>query len=283
MKKYEFIVFILTYGRGDNVVTYQSLRKAGYNGRIVMVCSDDDKQLPKYKEKYGEDVVVFSKEDYVEGYDLMDNFGERRAILFARNACFDIAERLGYEYFIEMDDDFTAFNYRVPQGRILRAFPIKSISNIFQLYFTYMEAIGANTIAFAQPGDFIGGAGNVFPQRIMSRRKVMNLFFLTTKRRFKFSGMMNEDVTTYTTLGSRGELFLTVPHCTLTQQISQKSSGGMSEYYKDGGTYQKTMYSIMSHPSSIRIREMGWHFRRIHHNINWNRTVPRIIREEYKK
>ena len=49
---------------------------------------------------------------------------------------------------------------------------------------------------------------------------------------------MNEDVTTYTTLGSRGELFFTVTKANIVQKQSQSVSGGMTEVYKDSGTYE---------------------------------------------
>ena len=39
----EFAAFILTHGRPDNVLTYDSLKKAGYTGRIVLIIDNEDK------------------------------------------------------------------------------------------------------------------------------------------------------------------------------------------------------------------------------------------------
>ena len=50
----EFAVFILTHGRPDNVVTYQTLGRSGYTGRIVVVIDDEDKTAKQYEDKFPE-------------------------------------------------------------------------------------------------------------------------------------------------------------------------------------------------------------------------------------
>lgn len=54
---------------------------------------------------------------------------------------------------------------------------------------------------------------------------------------FKFFGKINEDVNTYTLLGSRGNLFFQIPHVSLNQVTTQQSNGGMTDIYLDSGTY----------------------------------------------
>ena len=62
-----FVAFILTHGRSDNVMTYRTARKAGYTGRIVLVLDNEDKQAEQYFAKYGrENCYVFDKQKYVE-------------------------------------------------------------------------------------------------------------------------------------------------------------------------------------------------------------------------
>ncbi|EFI4081186.1 TPA: hypothetical protein J5F60_004390 [Escherichia coli] len=39
----DFCVFILTHGRPDKVLTYRTLRRAGYTGKIFIVVDDEDK------------------------------------------------------------------------------------------------------------------------------------------------------------------------------------------------------------------------------------------------
>ena len=45
----KFAAFILTHGRPDNVLTYDSLKKAGYTGRIVLIIDNEDKNKEKYQ------------------------------------------------------------------------------------------------------------------------------------------------------------------------------------------------------------------------------------------
>lgn len=117
MRHKSFVVFILTHGRAANVKTIKSLRKAGYTGKVLLVIDNEDEQEEHYKRIYGEqNVVVFDKLDIAERYDTMDTFDERRTIFYARNACFEIAEKLGYEYFLELDDDYTQFAYKTVKG-----------------------------------------------------------------------------------------------------------------------------------------------------------------------
>ena len=56
-------VFILSHGRPDNVITYETLRKQGYTGKIYIIVDDEDKTINKYKEKYKNEIIVFSKQN----------------------------------------------------------------------------------------------------------------------------------------------------------------------------------------------------------------------------
>lgn len=39
----DFCAFILTHGRPGKVLTYRTLRRAGYTGKIFIVVDDEDK------------------------------------------------------------------------------------------------------------------------------------------------------------------------------------------------------------------------------------------------
>ena len=54
----------------------------------------------------------------------------------------------------------------------------------------------------------------------------------------------------------------------------------MTDVYLDYGTYVKSFFSVMYNPSSVKISHIGKH-KRIHHQINWNNAVPKIISEDY--
>jgi len=283
MKEKDFAVFILTHGRANTMVTYRALLKAGYTGKVYFIIDNEDKTAEDYINKYGKsNVIIFDKLKESKTTDSGDNFNNRKAIVYARNACFEIAKNLGVKYFLQLDDDYTDFRYKFNAKGEYGNWPIKNIDNILDILLDFYKKIPAKSIAMAQGGDFIGG-GESSMSILKLRRKCMNTFLCSTERPFKYCGTMNEDVTTYTKLGSNGFLFFTLTNVAINQLATQSVTGGMTEVYKEGGTYIKSFYSIMYHPSSITVKLMGTEHKRLHHSVKWVNTVPLILNEKYKK
>lgn len=246
----DFCAFILTHGRPDKVLTYRTLRRAGYTGKIFIVVDDEDKTRHQYMAEFGEQVLVFSKADIASRFDEADNFGDRRSIFYARNACFDLAKLVGCKYFIQLDDDYHEFQFRVDRNYDQAYFPIRKLDAILSEMLAYYESIPALSIAMSQGGDFLGDNGG---HASWVKRKAMNSFICSVDRPFSFMGRINEDVNTYTNLGRCGELFMTIGAVQLGQKQTQKNSGGMTELYLDSGTYVKSFYSVMYSPSCVKI------------------------------
>lgn len=280
----DFAAFILTHGRPDNVKTVKSLRDGGYTGLIYIVVDDLDKTKDQYIKNFGDQVVVFDKKAIAETFDQADNFDDMRAIIYARNACFEIAKDLGVQYFIQLDDDYQSFDYRFSNSLdfLKPEKKIKSLDRVFDLMVQFLKASGADSVAMAQNGDFIGGSKGSFAQLVTAKRKAMNSFICCSEKPFKFIGRVNEDVNTYTHGQSKGLLFFTLNQVSLQQMTTQKNKGGMTDLYLDSGTYVKSFYSVMFQPSSVKIKLMGAKNKRLHHSVNWNCTAPKILRESVK-
>lgn len=284
----DFAAFILTHGRPDRVYTYDTLRKAGYTGQIYIVIDNEDKKAQEYRDRYGAEVLQFDKAGIAATFDEGDNFGDRRAIVYARNACFELARQVGARFFIQLDDDyrmgfFLRFNAALRYGNTPK---IKaSLDEILTIMLEFQQSTPALTVAMSQGGDHIGGnsGGEQVPRL---KRKAMNSFICDVERPFTFVGRINEDVNTYTAEARRGALFLTVMQVQVNQPVTQSNAGGMSDLYLDSGTYVKSFYSVMYCPSSVKIGQLGDprspHFR-IHHKIDWPKTAACILREEWKK
>jgi hypothetical protein len=281
----DFAVFILTNGRPDNVITYKTLQNSGYTGRVYLVVDDLDKTKDKYLEKYGDQVIIFDKKAIAATFDEGDNFNDMRAIIYARNACFKIAEDLGITYFIQLDDDYTSFNFRFNKDLKYSYSSITNLDLIFHHLLDFYINTNVDSIAMAQGGDFIGGVDgtNASVKSVLVLRKCMNSFLCSTKRPFKFVGRVNEDVNTYTRLASTGLLLFTINQISLQQKQTQTNQGGMTEMYLDSGTYVKSFYTVMYHPSSVKIKMMQSKFKRLHHSVRWDHTVPLILDESFKK
>ena len=278
----EFVIFILSHGRAANVYTEKTLRKCGYTGKIVVVIDNEDKTADDYIKNF-EHVEIFDKKAIAATFDEADNFEDRRAIVYARNACFDIAEKLGYKYFIQMDDDYTYFEYRVYTNQRQVPVEVRNLDSVLLLLLDFYKKTPFATISMAQGGDFIGGKNNRMAKRPTIFRKCMNSFICSTDRRFQFIGRINEDVNTYVKQQSIGLLMGTIPFVALGQKTTQKNKGGMTDLYLDSGTYVKSFYTVMFSPSSCTIKPMGDKHKRLHHSIKWDYAVPKIINEKFKK
>ena len=273
--------------------TYRSLRKAGYTGKLFIVVDDEDKRADEYRKRFGKKVLQFSKVAVAARIDEGDNTDDRRTVLYARNACWDLARRVGCRYFIQLDDDYVAFFLRYGRDLGYGAADITRMDTVLTALLKFYQDTPIASVAFSQGGDHIGGAGVVVDGKVIGGhpypellRKSMNSFILSTDRPFQFSGRLNEDVNTYTVLGRQGKVFFTAMGAMLVQRQTQSTPGGMTEIYLDRGTYQKSFFAIMYAPSCVKIDVLGDssspHYR-IHHEISWENCVPKILRETEKK
>lgn len=279
----DFAVFIITNGRPDRVFTYDSLRRAGYTGRIVIFIDDLDPTAPAYKERYGAEVEVFDKRAIAKTFDRGDNFDNLRSTNYARNATFQHAERLGVKNFIQLDDDYTTFGYRFDRNLDYNYASVKNLDRVFASLVKFFRASGASSLALAQGGDFMGGAESQYAIGPMVLRKCMNSFICATDRPFKFVGRLNEDVNTYVRYGATGTLFFTINQVSLAQVQTQAQSGGMTEAYLQSGTYVKSFYSVMYQPSAVKVAMLHSKNPRIHHRVFWKYAAPKIVPQSIKK
>jgi hypothetical protein len=279
----DFCAFILTHGRPNKVHTYRSLRAAGYTGKVFIVIDDEDETAEEYKRIYGDEVLVFSKDEVGRYTDQFDNFSDRRAAIWARNACWDLAKQTGHRYFIQLDDDYVAWHYKrfgkghqrsVSAGDEYHQWTMKNLDTIIDALVRVIKTTPIKTIALSQGGEHLGGG----PRARRFKRKAMNTFVCDVNKPFLFRGRLNDDVNTYVSLGSIGGLFFTDMELLVVPLQTQTNSGGISGAYRDVGTYVKSFYTVMAAPSCVTIRTMGRQYRRIHHHIDWRRAVPLIIR-----
>jgi len=280
----DFCAFVLPHGRPDKVITHRTLQTHGYTGKVFIVIDDEDETGEEYKRIYGDDVLVFSKDEVGRYTDQFDNSSDRRGILWARNACWDLARQMGYRYFVQLDDDYTHWHYRrLGKGHRLstsveeeyHGWSMRSLDAVFDALVQVVETTPVTTIAFSQGGDHLQRGGG--KSRFL--RKAMNCLVCSVDKPIRFRGRLNDDVTAYVSLGGTGTLFFTDMELQLDQLATQANSGGSSEVYRESGTYVKSFYTVMAAPSCTTIRIMGTVHKRLHHHIDWNKAVPKILRQ----
>lgn len=277
----KYAVFILSHNRPNKVYTYNTLRKCGYTGCIYILIDDTDKYIEEYKKEF-DNVIVFSKNDYLHTQDRGDNFGKTNVVLFARNANFHIAKQLGLTHFFQFDDDYTDFGYRTNHKQEYTYKSIRGLDKIFDALIKFYNTTSTTSIALAQGGDYIGGVDSQMATPQL-KRKCMNTFLCSPDRAFTFPGTINEDVNAYVTYGAVGKLFFTITSLSCQQVQTQKSSGGMTDIYLDKGTYVKSFYSVMMAPSCVKVALMGNKDKRLHHRVIWKNAVPCILSPNYAK
>lgn len=194
-----------------------------------------------------------------------------------------ISGKVGCKYFIQLDDDYKNFRYRFNAlGESCSVNIHSTINDLFQTCLNFrLCSTHIKTVALAQGGDMTS-----LTKKRYLRRKAMNSFFCDTSNPFNFFGRINEDVNTYVCQARKGEVFFTIMNAQLDQIQTQKNAGGLTEQYLDVGTYIKSFYTIMYSPSCAKIGLVGdprSQKYRIHHQINWNKTAPKILREEWKR
>lgn len=279
----DYYIYILSYKRADKLYTYKTLIDGKVpKDKIFIVVGNDDDSSPYYNNFGKDNVIIFDKKQYMETTDTIDNFNKTNAVVYARNAVFDIAKKNKHKYIVVLDDDYTYISYRVPDGEHLRGYKCLNIDKIFKACINYLANTPALTcFALAQNGDFIGGMETFIKNNF--KRKVMNCYFFDTDKPLNFVGSLNEDLTTSILYGSMGMCCFTVNDVSIKQNATQSNSGGLTELYLNMGTYVKSFYSVIACPSSVKCKIMPSKFSRIHHSVKWDLAVPKIISKKWKK
>lgn len=281
-----FCTFILSHGRPNNIKTLHPLLDAGnYSGPWCIIIGNEGPTAETCYQLYGRGrVIMFDKEAEARRLDIADNFVHmgRKAIAYARNACYGIAKNLGYTYFWQLDDGYYQFRYVAnPAGKHVHH-SIRHMDEALNAALDYYKSVPSLALLpWMQGGDLLGGNNSHSLVRVA--RKAMNSFICSTGRPIKFRGRMNEGVNTYVSEGNRGKPIMMADRAGILQATTQSSGGGITELYKACGTHTKPMYTVMHMPSAVKVGMMHSSNPRIHHTINWNNCVPEIIRQELKK
>ena len=247
----DFAVLILTHGRAHDQVTFHELEKRGYSGKAYLVIDDLDEQRSEYERLYGDSVIVFDKREYAKRVDTMTTEDELRSVVFARNAAYDIADDLGLSYFAMFDDDLNQFMFRyVKSGRLVSA-PVTDFDALFDAMLEFVESTGVASLCIATSGALIGGMNGVYSKGL--RWNFNQACVLRAGDRLKFVGLLNEDLNA-TLLGANvGQMALEVMGIVKNAPLRGTNDGGLHELYVDNEQYIRDFYSLIVHPSGLKI------------------------------
>ena len=284
MVRDDFAILIISHGRPDKMLCVKTLERVGYTGKYYIIIDNEDDTADKYYEYFGDKVIMFDKSSLDGTFDIMDNFDGRSVPVFARNVLYDIAKQLGIKYFLELEDDTMGFVHRWVEDDVLKAKNITDFDSIVNVMVDFLASNNIDTVAFIQAGDLLGGhERKLWQSKVV--RKAMQTFFFKVDNPVYFQGRFNDDVNMYLQYGKVGKVVLSIRDVVLLTQETQKTAGGITEMYERYGTYVKSFYSVMLRPDCVKIHGMTCFSgnRRIHHRINWDNAVPKIISSDFKK
>jgi hypothetical protein len=273
----DFAVFIITHGRPDNQMTLSTLKRGNYSGKTYFIVDDEDETKDRYIQLYGaENVRIFHKSEW---FDIGDNLQDHKGVpVYARNECFRIAKELGIKYFVQLDDDYPIIIFRYDDGGTLRKKDINNFDALFEAMCDFLALEQITCIAFGVEGDFIGGSGGKYRERIYPNAR--NSFFCKTDQPFEFLGRVNEDVSTPAWHNTIGRLFMTILDVMVVLYDHEKNSGGSTEQYRKLNLFWNYFYPILYVPSAIKMSDRTGKINKL---VNYNAIVPKIINERWKK
>lgn len=285
MIREDFAILIISHGRPNNMKCVKTLQKVNYTGKYYIIIDDEDETADEYYKLFGDKVIMFNKSQLDGTFDIMDNFDGRSVPVFVRNVLYDIAEGLQLKYFLELEDDTMGFTHRWVEDEKLKAIEIKDFDKIITNVLDYLDNNpNIDVLAFIQAGDLLGGyERKLWQSKVV--RKAMQTFFFRVDNPIYFQGRFNDDVNMYLQYGKLGKIILSIRDIVLITEETQKVSGGITEMYQKYGTYVKSFYSVMLRPDCVQIHGMTGFSgnRRLHHRIDWDRAVPKIISSDFKK
>ena len=278
----EFAIFILSHGRANDIKTVDTLNKGHYTGDYYIVIDDEDDQDKIYFERFGDRVLQFDKKEMASRTDTGDTDDDRRVGVFARNKIQELADEMGYQYHLQLDDDFTGFTFRYVKGNKLASKRCTNLDKLFKAVVDFQKATKITSLSFGLSSDYLGGAKSKKVAEGLFN-KSMGTFFLSKDDQVKFCMRMNDDITTGVLNSIRGKLFYSIAMIQTETPPTQHMKGGMTDAYQDNGTYRKSFYSVLCCPSCVKISLMGIKNFRIHHKIKWNNCAPKVLNEKWRK
>lgn len=249
----DFGMFILSHGRAGNVLTFDTLRRCGYTGKIFIVIDDQDEQQEDYKKEYGDCVIVFDKREWAEKTDTIKATCDLRSVVFARNACYEIAKQLNMRYFCEFDDDLEEIRIRYLSDNKLRGKRVEDFDSIVDCMISFMESDNRIcSLSFGLDFDYIGGKNGQYQKKL--ERMCFGFYFLRVDNPVPFIGITCEDMNAALKVCDSGNIMFRVFDIMAYSPERTTNEGGNFSLYNSMTKYVRNFYPVIVCPSGIKIK-----------------------------
>lgn len=264
-------VFIITHKRADEQLTLRTLQSLNCSLPIYLIVDDLDPQLSQYKDKYGDMVKVFSKEEVRKSTDTVDNFHILNSALFARVYCQTLAQEMALDHYAVMDDDISSFKARFNEFGLTKTYSIKDITPILQESFRLLDETCLSATGYGNAGAYFGGLTKAYEYN------VVQVYIFKTSKAPEFKGTRSEDEIANLLAGIQGTPMISNRHLSFAMPPRGSNAGGLhDDYHLFATMFVVNMYSVIVSPSSRYIVPDG-NFRRVPN------SYPKILEEKWKR
>ena len=279
MMENNFAVFIISHERSERVESYNTLIRGGYTGQVYIVIDDEDSQKYDYLNRFGERIVIFNKDDYIN-CDRIVQEQTRTSAVYARNAVEHIARKLELNSFAVLDDDIVSLRYRWPQDKVVKSLSvIGGLDDVFRWYTDYMIDTDIATLSFTQVMFYVGGVNNL-EQRICDLRETYQIHIRNVSKPVDWSAIINEDIITELRTAKTGYIWWSIPYLVYDAVKMNDKSGGVKELYDEMLANKRAMLAVVSSPDCCKI---GYSHGKIRILQDRKSSYPMIISSEYRK
>lgn len=273
-------IFVPSYHRPDNCKTVHYLRKLGYDMSLVHVVIDDaagdEAEYRAMCAAAGATLHVVGYEDAVRRFDFVHRKNPaRRAAGMFRNRFFPIADELGIDFFVVVDDDTNAYHLKYPQTRQRKA-TLEQFSWWLCEVRAFMRRHRIGAFGLSQSGDNLIGCHPEY----WFLHKVMNTTFYDARLvRAPERGVQDDDTSAFVGYHNAGLFTGSLGYgLMLYQTPSATAKGGLTDVYRESKLMNKSLVCPIQFPSAIHADKQPLNGGRIHHKIAYRYLAPRVLK-----
>jgi len=262
----KYPIYIVSKGRWLTRLTSKSLERMGVPYHIVV----ESQEFEEYSKVIDPKKILILPNEYLEKYDTCDSLGSSlsKGPGAARNFCLAHSRSLGAKYHWVMDDNLDAFhrlnnNLKV----VLECGSAFLCMEDFVERYTNVLIAGPNYYSFCKTTD------PVPPYTINTR--IYSCLLIRNDIPYEWRGRYNEDTDLCLRVLKDG--FCTIQFNAFLQGkvTTQRMSGGNTkEFYKEGGTLNKSQMIVDLHPD---VSSVVYRFNRWHHLVDYKPFKKNVL------
>lgn len=273
-------IFIISHERVERVETFDTLKKCGYTGDIFVVVDNEDSMLDAYQKRFGDALLVFDKQFYINKTDTLENDKLRASPVYARVAVEDFAQQMKLDAFGMFDDDVKNLRYRWQDGDVIRSLTLtQNLDKVFDLYFNYIIDSNIATTSFANVLLYVGGASGI-EDRIAKNREMYQIHLRNSNFPYEWKSVVNDDAVTELSYHRQGYFLWSLPFIVFDSPKMNTLPGGMKKVYDSLSDFRRAFFATVALPSVCKpvLSKGNWVIGR-----DKKASYPCLISSRYKK